>query len=96
MTERVNICEVGPRDGLQIAKTRMATEAKIRWIAAMAAGALDESGLPGSVVMGRPSAATGSAERNIAAALAAPARSIGICKPSRLARRPRKSGSAIM
>ena len=42
MTEHVNICEVGPRDGLQIAKTRMATEAKIRWIAAMAAAGVCE------------------------------------------------------
>jgi hydroxymethylglutaryl-CoA lyase len=42
MTERVNICEVGPRDGLQIAKTRMATDAKLRWIAAMAAAGVCE------------------------------------------------------
>jgi len=42
MTERVNICEVGPRDGLQIAGTRMATDAKIRWIAAMAAAGVRE------------------------------------------------------
>lgn len=42
MTEHVNICEVGPRDGLQIAKTRMATEAKIHWIAAMAAAGVRE------------------------------------------------------
>ena len=32
MTEHVSICEVGPRDGLQIAKTRMTTDAKVRWI----------------------------------------------------------------
>jgi hydroxymethylglutaryl-CoA lyase len=42
MTEHVNICEVGPRDGLQIAKTRMATDAKVRWIAAMAAAGMRE------------------------------------------------------
>jgi len=42
MTEHVNICEVGPRDGLQIAKTRMATDAKIHWIAAMAAAGVRE------------------------------------------------------
>lgn len=42
MAERVNICEVGPRDGLQIAQTRMATDAKIRWIAAMAAAGVRE------------------------------------------------------
>ncbi len=38
----VSICEVGPRDGLQIAKTRMATDAKVRWIAAMAAAGVKE------------------------------------------------------
>jgi hydroxymethylglutaryl-CoA lyase len=42
MSEHVNICEVGPRDGLQIASGRMATEAKVRWIAAMAAAGLRE------------------------------------------------------
>ncbi|HET6182853.1 MAG TPA: hydroxymethylglutaryl-CoA lyase [Acetobacteraceae bacterium] len=42
MRERVNICEVGPRDGLQIAKSRMPTDTKVRWIAAMAAAGLKE------------------------------------------------------
>jgi len=42
MKEHVNICEVGPRDGLQIAKSRMETGAKIRWIAAMAAAGVKE------------------------------------------------------
>lgn len=42
MPEHVNICEVGPRDGLQIAKTRMATDAKICWIAAMAVAGIRE------------------------------------------------------
>jgi hydroxymethylglutaryl-CoA lyase len=42
MKEHVNICEVGPRDGLQIAKGRMATDAKVRWIAAMAAAGVRE------------------------------------------------------
>jgi hydroxymethylglutaryl-CoA lyase len=41
MREKVTVCEVGPRDGLQMAKTRMPTDVKIRWIAAMA-----EAGLP--------------------------------------------------
>lgn len=40
--ERVSICEVGPRDGLQIAKTRMETDAKVRWISAMAAAGVKE------------------------------------------------------
>ena len=38
----VSICEVGPRDGLQIAKTRMTTEAKVRWIQAIAAAGVKE------------------------------------------------------
>src|SRR5512137_543122 len=42
MKQFVSICEVGPRDGLQIAKTRMTTEAKIRWIAAIAAAGVKE------------------------------------------------------
>jgi len=40
--EFVSICEVGPRDGLQIAKTRMTTEDKVRWIASIAAAGVKE------------------------------------------------------
>jgi hydroxymethylglutaryl-CoA lyase len=40
--EFVSICEVGPRDGLQIAKTRMTTDDKVRWIAAIAAAGVKE------------------------------------------------------
>jgi hydroxymethylglutaryl-CoA lyase len=42
MSETVDICEVGPRDGLQMAKTMMRTEARIAWIAAMAAAGVRE------------------------------------------------------
>ena len=42
MSEFVSICEVGPRDGLQIAKTRMTTDDKVRWIAAIAAAGVRE------------------------------------------------------
>jgi hydroxymethylglutaryl-CoA lyase len=42
MTTFVSICEVGPRDGLQIAKTRMTTEAKVRWIQSIAAAGVKE------------------------------------------------------
>lgn len=42
MAERVTICEVGPRDGLQIAKGRMPTAVKQRWVAAMAAAGLPQ------------------------------------------------------
>ncbi len=38
--ERVTICEVGPRDGLQMAQGRMPTAVKIHWIAALAAAGL--------------------------------------------------------
>lgn len=38
----VTICEVGPRDGLQMAASIMATDAKLRWISAMAEAGLQE------------------------------------------------------
>jgi len=40
--ERVTICEVGPRDGLQMAQGRMPTAVKIHWIAALSAAGLPE------------------------------------------------------
>ena len=42
MSETVLVCEVGPRDGLQMAKARMETGAKIAWIAAIAAAGVRE------------------------------------------------------
>lgn len=42
MAEHVTVCEVGPRDGLQIAKTQMPTAAKIAWIKAIAASGIRE------------------------------------------------------
>lgn len=43
MTARdVTVSEVGPRDGLQMAKAVMPTEAKLRWIAALHAAGLPE------------------------------------------------------
>lgn len=42
MRENVTVCEVGPRDGLQIAKTRMPTAVKIEWIRAIAAAGVRE------------------------------------------------------
>src|SRR3984957_12379133 len=42
MSEFVSICDVGPRDGLQIAKTRMTTDDKVRWIASIAAAGVQE------------------------------------------------------
>jgi hypothetical protein len=40
MTTPVQICEVGPRDGLQIVSQRMPTEVKLHWIAQLAAAGL--------------------------------------------------------
>ena len=42
MNDRITVCEVGPRDGLQMAATRMDTAVKIRWIEALAAAGLPE------------------------------------------------------
>ena len=42
MGERVRVCEVGPRDGLQMAKSIMPTAIKAKWIAAIAAAGVPE------------------------------------------------------
>ncbi len=42
MAHAVTICEVGPRDGLQMAQGRMATDTKLRWIAQLAGAGLKE------------------------------------------------------
>ena len=42
MSAHVSICEVGPRDGLQIVHQRMPTDVKLRWIAQLAAAGLKE------------------------------------------------------
>ena len=42
MGERVVVREVGPRDGLQMARGRMATADKVRWIEAIAASGMPE------------------------------------------------------
>ena len=42
MREKVRVCEVGPRDGLQMAKSIMPTAIKARWIAAIAAAGVPE------------------------------------------------------
>src|SRR6187399_780779 len=42
MSTHVSICEVGPRDGLQIVDQRMATDVKLRWIRQLAAAGLKE------------------------------------------------------
>lgn len=42
MGEKVTVCEVGPRDGLQMAHGHMPTDTKIRWIRAIAASGMPE------------------------------------------------------
>lgn len=42
MAHSITICEVGPRDGLQMARGRMATGTKLRWVAQLAAAGLKE------------------------------------------------------
>ena len=42
MNDNVTVCEVGPRDGLQMAHSQMATADKIRWIQAIAAAGMPE------------------------------------------------------
>ncbi len=42
MHENVTVCEVGPRDGLQMARGRMPTATKIAWVHALAAAGLPE------------------------------------------------------
>lgn len=42
MSEYVTVCEVGPRDGLQMVHSRMATADKVRWIEAIAAAGVPE------------------------------------------------------
>jgi len=42
MSEFVSICDVSPRDGLQIAKTRMSTDDKVAWIHSLAAAGVPE------------------------------------------------------
>ncbi len=42
MSEAVTVCEVGPRDGLQMARATLPTAVKSRWIAALAAAGVPE------------------------------------------------------
>lgn len=42
MSEHVVVCEVGPRDGLQMAQGRMTTADKVRWVESLAAAGLPE------------------------------------------------------
>ncbi|MCK0209935.1 hydroxymethylglutaryl-CoA lyase [Starkeya koreensis] len=42
MGEKVRVCEVGPRDGLQMAEAIMPTEVKIEWIRSLVAAGLHE------------------------------------------------------
>ncbi len=71
MKEPVRVCEVGPRDGLQIAKGRMPTPTKIRWIAAIAAAGVPEIEV-GSFVPARVIPQMADTEEVVRGALAIP------------------------
>lgn len=71
MTHTVTVCEVGPRDGLQMARSRMATADKIRWIGAIAAAGVREIEV-GSFVSPRHVPAMADTAEVVRAALALP------------------------
>ena len=71
MQETVRVCEVGPRDGLQIAKGRMPTAIKVRWIAAIAAAGVPEIEV-GSFVPARVIPQMADTEEVVRGALAVP------------------------
>jgi len=81
MGERVIVCEVGPRDGLQIAKTRMPTEAKARWIAAIAAAGVREIEV-GSFVPSRLIPQMADTAEIVAAALGIPGLTVAALAPN--------------
>jgi hydroxymethylglutaryl-CoA lyase len=71
MKETVRVCEVGPRDGLQIATGRMPTAVKVRWIAAIAAAGVPEIEV-GSFVPARVIPQMADTEEVVRGALAIP------------------------
>ena len=70
------------------------TSATARRMAAIAAGALDRSGLPGSALIGTPISTTGSAVLNAADAAAGSTTAIAKSGAMRAARRATNFGSA--
>jgi hydroxymethylglutaryl-CoA lyase len=81
MGETVIICEVGPRDGLQIAKTRMATAAKAQWIAAIAEAGVREIEV-GSFVPARLIPQMADTAEIVARALAIPGLTVAALAPN--------------
>lgn len=81
MVETVLVCEVGPRDGLQMAKTRMATDAKIAWIAALAAAGVREIEV-GSFVPARVIPQMADTEAVVRASIGLPGASITALAPN--------------
>jgi len=81
MGEWVTVCEVGPRDGLQIAKSIMPTAAKARWIAAMAGAGLREIEV-GSFVPAKLIPQMADTAEIVRAALALPGLSVNALAPN--------------
>ena len=81
MAERVWVCEVGPRDGLQIAHGRMPTALKSRWIASLAAAGLREIEV-GSFVPARVVPAMADSAEIVRAAVALPGLAVVALAPN--------------
>lgn len=81
MTHSVTVCEVGPRDGLQMARSRMATADKIRWIEAISAAGVREIEV-GSFVSPRLVPAMADTAEVVRAALALPGVTVTALAPN--------------
>ena len=81
MTQRVTVCEVGPRDGLQIAHGRMPTALKSRWIAEIAAAGVPEIEV-GSFVPARVVPAMADSAEIVRAATALPGLTVVALAPN--------------
>ena len=81
MAEPVTVCEVGPRDGLQIAHGRMPTPLKIRWIAELAAAGLPEIEV-GSFVPARIVPAMADSDEVVRAVAALPGLTVAALAPN--------------
>ena len=81
MAEQVGVCEVGPRDGLQIARGRMPTELKIRWIGELAQAGLRDIEV-GSFVPPRVVPAMADSGEVVRAAVALPGLTVAALAPN--------------
>jgi hydroxymethylglutaryl-CoA lyase len=81
MGEKVTVREVGPRDGLQMARSVMATENKLRWITSLAAAGLTEIEV-GSFVPPRLVPQMADSAAVVEAALALPGLRVSVLVPN--------------